>query len=262
MKNPLPGMNPYLEAHWRDVHASLIIYLRDQLQRKLPTGLVARAEEGVAVDDTGQPLTYWPDAQVRELKDKSDAALQEPAAPWSVEPYVMEPVLIMAEPETERWVEIRDAGGRVVTVIEVLSPANKSTAGLHHYREKRSRFLAGGANFVEIDLLREGRDALGLPWNTLPTTEQARYRACVRRASNRQQVELYTFSLRRRLPGIRIPLRESDSDVVLNLQPLVDLCFENGGYATLDFSREPEPPLVAGDAQWLDDCLRRAGLRK
>jgi hypothetical protein len=62
--------------------------------------------------------------------------------------------------------------------------------------------------------------------------------------------------------GVRIPLRESDSDVVLDLQPHVDQCFEDGGYATLDLSRDPEPPLTGADAQWLDDSLRRAGLRK
>jgi prepilin-type N-terminal cleavage/methylation domain-containing protein len=71
----------------------------------------------------------------------------------------------------------------------------------------------------------------------------------------------YVFPLRRRLPGIRIPLRESDSDVVLNLQPLVDMCFEDGGYALLDVSRNPEPPLPTADAQWLDECLKRVGLR-
>jgi hypothetical protein len=253
-------MNPCLEAHWRDVHASLVIYIRNQLQRKLPSGLVARAEERVSIDDTGAPLTYWPDVQVKEIK--SAAALHEPSVPWGGETEVMEPMLIVAEPETERWVEIRDASGRVVTAIEVLSPANKSTAGLGAYREKRSRFLAAGANFVEIDLLREGRDALGLPWNTLPAQEETTYRACVRRPSRPDQAELYIFLLRRPLPGIRIPMRESDSDVVLDLQPLVNLCFEDGGYAALDFSRDLDPPLASADAPWLDDCLRRAGLRK
>jgi hypothetical protein len=36
MKNPFPGMNPYLEAHWWDVHTSLVPYMRNQLQRNLP----------------------------------------------------------------------------------------------------------------------------------------------------------------------------------------------------------------------------------
>lgn len=262
MKNPFPGMNPYLEAHWRDVHASLVVYIRNQLQRKLPSGLVARAEEGVFLDDTGEPLTYWPDVLVKELRRKSGSELHEPSVPWGGETEVMEPVLIVAEPETERWVEIRDASGRVVTVIEVLSPANKSTAGLAAYRGKRSRFLAGGAHFVEIDLLREGRDALGLPWNALPAREETTYRACVRRSSRPSQAELYLFPLRHRLLGIRIPLREGDPEIVLDLQPLVDQCFEDGGYAALDFSRDPEPPLPPADAQWLAECLRRAGLRQ
>jgi hypothetical protein len=264
MKNPFPGMNPYLEAHWRDVHASLIIYIRNQLQRKLPAGLVARAEEGVAIDELGRTLTYWPDVQVKESskRPKDTNALHEPSAGWSQEADVMEPVLIVTEPETERWVEIREADGRVITLIEVLSVANKSAAGLGPYREKRSRFLAGGANFVEIDLLREGRDALGLPWNSLPASDETRYFACVRRPSRANQAELYILPLRRRLPGIRIPLRATDPEVVLHLQPLVDQCFEDGAYATLDFSRCPEPPLPKEDAEWFDHCLKRAGLRK
>jgi len=40
-------MDPYLEAHWRDVHASLIIYARDALQGVLPGSLRARVEERV-----------------------------------------------------------------------------------------------------------------------------------------------------------------------------------------------------------------------
>jgi hypothetical protein len=40
-QNPFPGMNPYLEQHWRDVHTTLMVYLRDQLQGELPEGDVA-----------------------------------------------------------------------------------------------------------------------------------------------------------------------------------------------------------------------------
>jgi hypothetical protein len=36
MGSPFPGMDPYLEQHWGDVHASLIIDGRDQLQQRLP----------------------------------------------------------------------------------------------------------------------------------------------------------------------------------------------------------------------------------
>jgi hypothetical protein len=50
MPSPFPGMDPYLEAHWRDVHASLIIYARDALQGVLPGSLRARVEERVLLE--------------------------------------------------------------------------------------------------------------------------------------------------------------------------------------------------------------------
>jgi len=47
MKSPFPGMDPYLERYWRDLHQSLIIYTRDELQDRLPPQLRARIEERV-----------------------------------------------------------------------------------------------------------------------------------------------------------------------------------------------------------------------
>jgi hypothetical protein len=42
--SPFPGMDPWLEQHWGDVHHSIITYARDQLQERLPPGLrIARA---------------------------------------------------------------------------------------------------------------------------------------------------------------------------------------------------------------------------
>ena len=52
MPSPFPGMDPYLEAHWRDVHARLIIYASDALQGVLPHPLRARVEERIG----GTPL--------------------------------------------------------------------------------------------------------------------------------------------------------------------------------------------------------------
>ncbi len=50
MASPFPGMDPYLESCWGDVHASFIIYSREQIQAQLPPGLRARVEERVFVD--------------------------------------------------------------------------------------------------------------------------------------------------------------------------------------------------------------------
>src|ERR1700686_2452618 len=115
MPSPFPGMDPYLEAHWRDVHARLIIYASDALQGVLPAALRVRVEERV-LHDTPQGLGDHP-RQGLESRPTAGAA-------------VAEPLLIDAEPEpaTETFLEIidRESGNRVVTVIEFLSPSNKS----------------------------------------------------------------------------------------------------------------------------------------
>ena len=49
--------------------------------------------------------------------------------------------------------------------------------------------------------------------------------------------------LSERLPGIRIPLRQSDSDVPIDLQTVIDQCYENGGYDTIDYRQPPVPPM-------------------
>jgi len=41
MKSPFPGMDPYLEEHWTDVHSTLVVYAREVVLALQP--LVARA---------------------------------------------------------------------------------------------------------------------------------------------------------------------------------------------------------------------------
>jgi hypothetical protein len=66
-KNPFPGLNPFFEQQWRDAHTSLILYLRDALQERLPADLVARAEEEVVtIGAGGSATTYRPDVQIGE----------------------------------------------------------------------------------------------------------------------------------------------------------------------------------------------------
>ena len=68
MPRSFPGMDPYLEAHWRDVHASLIIYTRDALRGLLPQSLRARVEERVLLATAAGFGESWlfPDVRVVE----------------------------------------------------------------------------------------------------------------------------------------------------------------------------------------------------
>lgn len=65
--NPFPGMNPYLEHRWGDVHASLVTYARDLLQDNLPDSLRARMQERVFVESFGDAERgFYPDVHVYE----------------------------------------------------------------------------------------------------------------------------------------------------------------------------------------------------
>jgi len=61
---------------------------------------------------------------------------------------------------------------------------------------------------------------------------------------------------------IRIPPRQTDADVPLDLQALIYECYRNGGYEDdLDYQVDPQPPFDPGDARWADALLRKAGRR-
>ncbi len=79
------------------------------------------------------------------------------------------------------------------------------------------------------------------------------------RASRPDVASVYRISLQGRLPAISIPLRESDADVTLDLQQLIERSYEFGRYDDIDYRAEPSPPLSATDARWADELLRAKG---
>lgn len=258
MNSPFPGMDPYLEKHWRDIHASLIIYARDQLQGVLPAALCARVEERVFLESEGESLgNLYPDVRVVEYRaEKQGTAEQGNVA-------TLEPLLIHVPLQeiTETYIEILDAesGNRVITVIEILSLTNKTTrTGRKQYREKQKQCKKAGVSLVEIDLLRAGRRVLSVPPNWLPRAAQTLYQVCVYRAWKADVAEVYPVPLENPLPSIRIPLRPQDQDVRLHLQELLAQAYRNGRYGnTLDYRVPLDPPLPAKEAKWAKGVIKR-----
>jgi hypothetical protein len=257
-------MDPYLEQYWGDVHSSLVIYARDQLQGLLPQNLRARVEERVFVDapQEGERNVY-PDLRVFERS-------RRPAAPPPVTGVAVAQPLILhleEEPVTETFIEIIDVGsGRsVVTVIEILSPANKRPgAGRDLYRKKQGELIEGKVSLVEIDLLRAGQWTVSVEQRHIPHSHRGMpYRLMVRRGWKPFKAELYAVNLRERLPTIQVPLRETDADVPLDLQAVLDRSYDNGGYQDdIDYEAELDPRLETDDAAWADALLREKGLRQ
>lgn len=271
-KNPFPGMNPYLEGHWPDVHTRLIGYIADVLNLKLPANLNARAEEALTITDTERVTgdqAYRADIRVREetVRQKEgwtagSGAETKPAEEDTATMVATEPLIVRVPAVKPRWVEIREAGsGRLITVIEVLSPSNKISDGAGNYVNKVQRYLAANVNVVEIDLLRGGGEVVSVPQSSLDPGHRTPYRICVAQAQHLEQREVYPCPLEKPLPVIRIPLRPDDEPVLLALQPLIDRVYENGRHRQDDFSfRPPGPSLDDEDKAWVHKRLEETGL--
>lgn len=260
-KNPFPGMNPFLEMRGPDVHVALIGYIRDGLSSELPLDLNVRAEEGITIAGPEKPVNYRADVAVSESWKRGIPPAWQPAEKLPDGVALAEPIVLHVPPETPRWLEIREAGGRLITVIEVLSATNKIGDGANDYRSKRRDYQSAGVNVVEIDLLRGGEHVLGFPRQNLRgAAAAAPYMICVSREASPGTRFVYPIALAQRLPAIAIPLRERDADVPLDLQPLLDRAYENGRHWQEDFSQPLHPPLNAEEQAWVTGQLRAAEL--
>jgi len=153
---------------------------------------------------------------------------------------------------------IRPRTGRVVTVIEVLSPTNKQPGedGLDAYIEKRSEFIASLSNLVEIDLLRGGER---LPMvGRLPPGD---YYVYIGYAQRKPRVQVIAWPWRRSLPSIPIPLLPEDGEMLVELQEVFRAAYDPSFYERRLPYREPlVPPLSVEEEVWVKQRLAEADL--
>ena len=262
MPSPFPGMDPYLETPdlWPDVHHELISQIRRALNPALRPRYVVRVELRVYVSDDDDPggEVLIPDARIEKSKGKRAMKAKSTIAPAMAEPLVV-PLLIDDEIEEARLENRHRQSSSLVTVIEVLSPANKirGARGRASFMHKREETLASAVHRVEIDLLRAGAPSL-----TRPPLVLSDYRILVSRATDRTKARYWPVSVRQPLPSIAIPLRDPDPDAILDLGPVLNATYDNGAYdLSIDYRKKPEPPLGREDAAWADRLLREHGLR-
>jgi hypothetical protein len=178
--------------------------------------------------------------------------------------YVTEQALftsVVREEHQEEYIEIRQrSDGRLVTLLDVVSPANKiSSCGRQAYLDKRQDGKNASANLVEIDLVLEGQPTLEYSRDGLPDWD---YAVTVTRSRQPERYEIYTATLQKRLPRFRLPLAADDRDTVLDLHTAFTRCYEQGDFAAkIDYGHDPSTPLNAEDRQWLDELLKQHKLR-
>lgn len=248
MASPFPGMDPYLEdpAIWSGVHAALLAAIFERIGPAVRPKYVVRYEERIYVTSEEDPgyRVIVPDLRVIESRPSSSLPAAQPIA-------ITEPVRVeLADDEIhERSLVVLDVRDRaIVTAIELLSPTNKvlNSFGRESFLKKRREVLAGGANWLEIDLLRDGvRTAFP------PRVPQTEYQAYLSRAGKRHEGFVWPIRLQDRLPVLAVPLRGDDPDVPLDLQAALDIVIERGSYdLEANYQGEPIPPLSPEQAEW------------
>jgi hypothetical protein len=265
MPGPFPGMDPYLESAplWAGVHQGIIGSLRALLNTLLPPGYVADMGERVYVAQLDRSI--YPDVVIFEQGTPLPLALGSAQSAMLVaDPPTV--VQVEAVEVREVFIEIVPIGDetRVVTVIEVLSYANKAAGsdGRELYLTKQQELLQSRVNLIEIDLLRRGEHTLAVPrtHNALPGRWD--YLMCLHRSGQRGRFETWPRTVRERLPRIHVPLENGLPDVTLDLQTVFDRNYDEGAYARrIDYRREPPTPLRSEDAAWAADLLRQNGVR-
>ncbi len=261
MPSPFPGMDPYIERPgiWPDFHDRLIASIVGKLQPLLRPRFAAVTQDRLYLVESDRAV--YPDVAIVEtpqpnLRDGGGTAVLEIDAPAVFEldeEEIREPFIEIIEPSS----------GRIVTTIEVISPTNKDRSeGQDAYEQKREEYWDGGANVVEIDLLRAGPSIVKVAKHKLDQLRPWDYVIAVsRRVPSRQEV--YAFALERRLPRVSIPLLRKVSDVTLDLQAAFDRCWDEGPYPGMSRYDEPPPGEFSVErVDWCQQRLREAGYLK
>jgi hypothetical protein len=178
--------------------------------------------------------------------------------------YVTEQALftsVVREEHHEDFIEIRQrSDGRLITLVDVVSPSNKATStGRAAYLDKRREGKTANANLVELDLVLQGQPTLEYSRDGLPDWD---YAVTVTRSTQPERYEIYTATLQKRLPRFRLPLAADDRDTVLDLHTAFTRCYDQGGFAAkIDYAKDPSTPLNSEDRQWLQEVLKQQKLR-
>ncbi len=258
MPSPFPGMNPYFEQPglWRGFHTSLIVKMMDALGPAAAPRYFVNVEESLYIEqphtDRSELFAVADNAISRNEDATHPTGTATLAAPASAP--ITGRVRLGAITRKHRWLTIRDSQTRrVVTVVELFSPSNKSPGDdREQYLRKRRRILRSAAHLVEIDLLRGGER---MPVDDAP---ESAYRVLVSRRPQRPDVQVWPVGVRQPLPPIPIPLHTDEPELALDLKPLIDAVYDGGAYRHQLYAGRPSPLLPADDATWAAEIARAA----
>lgn len=245
-------MDPFLEhpALWPDIHNSLITAIRDALAPALrPRYYVALERRAYLLKPDDIVFVGRPDIAVIPHKESQNLS----ALPLA-EAGVLEVDVPMNDEVGENFLEVHEvASGKLVTVLELLSPVNKLHGkGREDYEAKRDDVFKSRTNLVEVDLLRAGE-----PMPVIGKPIRSDYRILVSRGSRRPHAHLYTFNVRQPIPPFPLPLLPGDSEPLVELGKILHDLYDRASFdLRLDYAQPPVPPLSETDTAWANDLIK------
>jgi hypothetical protein len=260
-------MDPFIEVNprWEGFHAW---FVRELARQALP-----KAQDlGCWIDVERMVYQREPNGEVLLVGGPDEAVAIDLSSPtWSrpsaapvalAEPKIIHEVVLDAkalERFKQDYLVVRELGqfARVLAVVEVLSPANKSGTYVPRYREKRLHWLGANAHFMEIDFLRGGDNPSRRLFPELPPAPYFIFVA--RKTGLGRNEEGYPLRLQDPLPVLGLPLGPPRPDLPLDLaaafRAAYGLSIRPG---SIRYAEEtpPEPPLDAADAAWVKSVLQ------
>ena len=248
-------MDPYLEGDlWSTVHGQLSAEIARQLTPQLRPRYLALMETRYVMETPEEVAIaeIIPDVGTAKTGTKGErGSVATISAP-------LELATVMPVKIPQHRIEIRDVKKRrLVTIIEVLSPSNKSGEERKAYLRKRRRILLSSAHLMEIDLLRQGKR---VPMRkALPV---APYFVFLSRVEKRPVTEIWPIEWDEPLPKVPIPLRRPDPDVTLDLQLVFTNVYDSCGFEmAVDYAQPSDVPLPENVTDWTRERLRSQGQR-
>ena len=226
----------------------------------LPENYEARIDEKVSLVEVTPPKKKLIEPDVA-ITQRAPSRIPSPAPVGlaTLEPVAMS--LVIEEETHERYIEILHRPDRtLVTVLELLSPANKEEPGRIQYLAKRNALFYHPIHVVELDLLMKGQR---VPLEQeLPSGD---YFAFVSRWNQRPTCHVYHWTVQQPLPAIPIPLLSPDPDVWIDLGAVFRTTYERGRYGrSIDYTGPLPIPLDPGRLAWVtarpEKWPRREGL--
>lgn len=250
-------MDPYLEhpSLWPDVHNRLIAALADDLSECVaPRYYVGLKRRTYLLKADDMVFIGRPDIAVASPTEVSVLTSQ----PVTTSVTVLEVDVPMQDEVSENFLEIHEVKtGKLITVLELLSPVNKlHKQGREEYERKRGYVFRSWTNLVELDLLRAGD-----PMPVVGAQVQSDYRLLVSRGIQRPRALLIVFTLRQPIPTFTLPLLPGDDEPEVVLNRILHALYQRARFdLRLDYTQPPLPPLVEADAAWAQELITARGL--